>query len=157
MSLSQSTEVTVAESDKDAINPRANLLPVAINSPHLVRRTQDGRLDAIQSRALIGRKSACACSERHVNSVFVSGPRARVVVVERGQSFVECRLCCKSCCCVAEMPKTRRISPASGRDSSVNNSESGGGAGTDSSPTVDFVTGVLTVRRFRPRRRHPRS
>jgi len=73
VSLSQSTEVTVAESDKDAINPRANLLPVAINSPHPVRRTQDGRLDAIQSCALIGRKSARACAVRHVNSVFVYG------------------------------------------------------------------------------------
>jgi len=55
VSLSQSTEVTVAESDKDTINPRANLLPLAINSLHPVRRTQGGRLDAIQSRTLIGR------------------------------------------------------------------------------------------------------
>ena len=38
VSLSQSTEVTVAESDKDAINTRVNLLPVAINSPQPVRR-----------------------------------------------------------------------------------------------------------------------
>ena len=38
VSRSQSTEVTVAESGNDAINPRANLLPVAINSPQPVRR-----------------------------------------------------------------------------------------------------------------------
>jgi len=69
VSLSQSIEVTVAESDKDAINPRANLLPVAIDSLQPVRRTQDDRLDAIQSRALIGRKSAHACAERHINSI----------------------------------------------------------------------------------------
>ena len=50
VSLSQSTEVTVAEPDKDAINPSANLLPVVINNPQAVRRTQDGRLDNIQSR-----------------------------------------------------------------------------------------------------------
>ena len=79
VSLSQSTEVTVAESDKDAINPRANLLPVVINGQQAVRRTTDGQPDDIQSRPLIGRKLARACAERHVNTVFVFGARARVV------------------------------------------------------------------------------
>ena len=139
VSLSQSTEVTVAESDKDAINPRANLLPVAVNNPQAVRRTQDGRLDDIQSCTLIGRKLARACAERHVNTVFVSGPRARVVVIENGCAVVDSTCCCclASCRCDCTMPKVRRPAPASGRIRIVNGSGSGGGAGTASSPMDD--------------------
>jgi len=105
VSRSQSTEVTVAESDKDAINPRANLLPITTNGLQPVRWFPDGRPDAIQSRVLIGRKSARACAVRQVNNVFVSGTRARVVVVEGGGNVVDCCLSNKSCCCGIDMPR----------------------------------------------------
>jgi len=136
VSLSQSTEVTVAEAGKDAINPQSDTLPVAINSPQPVRQFPDG----IQYRPLIGRKSTRACVERQVNSVFVSGPRARVVVVEGGRAFVDCG-CCRKSCCEAIMPRRRHTSPASSRDSDSDDSESGGEAGTASSPTVGLPMG----------------
>ena len=89
VSLSQSTEVTVAESDIDAINPRANLLPVTINGPQPARRTQDGRWDAMQSRALIDQELARAGAERHVNGIFVYGSRA-CLVLNNNYDFASC-------------------------------------------------------------------
>jgi len=114
VSSSQSTEVTVAEAGKDVINPQSDMLLLAINSPQPVRRFPDG----IQSRVLIGRESTRTCAARHVNTIFVSGAGARVVVVEGSRSVVGC--CClsrKSCSCGVNMPCRRRTSPASSRDS----------------------------------------
>ena len=137
VSSSQSTEVTVTEADKDAINLQPDTLPAAINSLQPVRRFPD----YIQSRALIGRKSTRACAVRHVNNIFVSGTRACVVVVEGSRSVVGCCLDCKSCGCGVNMPRRRRTSPASSRDSDSGDSGSGGEAGMASSPMVGLPTG----------------
>ena len=132
VSSSQSTEVTVAETDKDAINPRPDTLPVAINSLQPVCRFPD----CIQSHTLIGRKSTRACAVRQVNNIFVSGTRACVIVVENGPSFVGCDLSCKSCRSDLKMQRRRRTSPASDCDSESLDSDAGGEGGMASPPTV---------------------
>ena len=148
VSLSQSTEVTVAESDKDAINPRANLLPVAINSPQPVRRTPDGRLDAIQSRALIGRESARACAEHHVNGIFVYGSRAHVVL-NNNYEFASCGWQrCNFALGGEDLHHARRPPQAGGTHSG--SAESGGMVARVRSrcPTSVGFPGVRAPRRF---------
>jgi len=143
VSLSQSTEVMVAEADKVAINPRSDALPVATNRPQRVRRFSARQLDCIQSHALIGRKSTRACAMRLVNNVFVSGAGPRVVVVQGGISCESCCFSCGSCgfscgscgCCIA-MPRRRRTLPASDRDSESTDSDAGGEGGIASPPTI---------------------
>jgi len=151
VSLSQSTEVTVAESDKDAINPRVDLLPVAINNLQPVRRFQYGRLDAIQSRTLIGRKSARTCAERQVNSVFVYGARARVIVRtessllagDRRSASFRVKTDCKARDCgslhlVAD-GMSRSVPDASTASGAVPPSASGGDGGSGTDVTVPYV------------------
>ena len=126
----------MAETDNVAINSRADMLPIAINSLQPVRRFLARQLDCIQSRALIGRKSTRACAVWLVNNVFVSGARPRVVVVQGGISCESCCFSCGSCDCCVTMPRRRRTSPASDRDSESTDSDAGGEGGIASPPTI---------------------
>jgi len=156
VSSSESTEVTVAESDKDAINPCADTLPIAINSLQLVRRFPD----AIQSRALIGRKSTRACAEQHVNSVFVYGARARVVVKNepsllasdrrsascRAEDDCRARICGSSRLVAREM--SRVVTDVSTATGVAPSSASGGDGGSGTGATAPYVHSRAGTRGF---------